>query len=153
MKGKVMKRAVLLIIMLALAGCDGVAPNATTKPQKQEAATAPDAAVEAEAVMKKVLDDWMFGNATYKLDSGGDIRCGDLDYNTGVPLSSYEIIATKQMSPTMAEVAVRLVFPTRGGIHEIKKNVFYPVWKTKEGYWQTGMAVDAAVKRSVSEGH
>lgn len=152
MKGKVMKKAVLLVIMLALTGCEGVAPNDTPEPEK-EAATAPDAAVEAEAVMKKVLDDWMFGNATYKLDSGGDIRCGDLDYNTGVPLSSYEIIATKQMSPTMAEVAVRLVFPTRGGIQEIKKNVFYPVWKTKEGYWQTGMAVDAAVKRSVSEGH
>jgi hypothetical protein len=149
MKGTVMKKAVLLVLSLALAGCDGLAPNATTEPQKQESA-APDFAAEAEAVMKKALDDWVFGDANYKLESNADIRFGDLDYNTGVPLTSYEIVAAKEVRPDMAEVAVRLVFPTRGGVHEIKKSVSYTVWKTEEGYWQTGPAIDASVKRGVS---
>lgn len=149
MKGTVMKKALLLIGILVLAGCDGLAPDAKPEPQKEESA-APNFAAEAEAVLKKALDDWVFGDANYKLQSDADIRFGDLDYNTGVPLTSYEIVATKQLSPKLAEVAVRLVFPTRGGVHEIKKSVSYTVWKTEEGYWQTGMAIDAAVKRGVS---
>ena len=144
-----MKKAVLLIGVLALAGCDGLAPDAKPETQKEES-VAPDLAAEAEAVVKKALDDWVFGDANYKLQSDAEIRFGDVDYNTGVPLTSYEIVAAKEVSPDMAQVAVRLVFPTRGGVHEIKKSVSYTVWKTDEGYWQTGMAIDASVKRGVS---
>jgi uncharacterized protein YceK len=55
-KGVAMRKAVLLIVMLALAGCNGVATNDTPEPEK-EVATTLDPAAEAEAVMKKVLDD------------------------------------------------------------------------------------------------
>ena len=94
-----------------------------------------------------------FGDATFKADSDANIRFGDVDYNTGVPLTSYEIVATREVDPgKIACVAVRLVFPTRGGVHEIKKSVSYTVWRADEGYWQTGMAIDASVKRGVSSG-
>ena len=138
-----------MIGMLALAGCDGAIPNAKPETQKEEP-LAPDLAAEAEAIVKKALGDWVFGDANYKLQSDADVRFGDVDYNTGVPLTSYEIVGAKEASPNMAQVAVRLVFPTRGGVHEIRKSVFYTVWKTDDGYWQTGPAIDASVKRGVS---
>ena len=150
-----MKTLIVLMGLLVQAGCDGMAPNAKTEPQKKaetkkEGSVAPDVAEEAKAVLKKALDDWVFGDATYKVDSDAEIRFADLEYNFGSPLTSYEIVAAKQLTPNMVDVAVRLVFPTRGGIHEIKKSVSYSVWKTEEGYWQTGVAVDASIRRAVS---
>jgi hypothetical protein len=147
-----MKKAVLLVGLLALAGCDGLTTKVKPEPQVKET-VAPDFATQAESVVKKALDDWVFGDANYKLASSADIRFGDLDYNTGVPLTSYEIVATKEMGSDMAVVAVRLVFPTRGGVHEIKKSVSYTVWNAEEGYWQTGPAIDASVKRGISAGN
>ena len=143
-----MRKALLLMVVLVVVGCDGLPWNPITAIQK--GAGAPDFATEAEVAVKKALDDWVFGDANYKLDSNAGIRFGDVDYNMGDPLTSYEIVATKEIGPTWAEVAVRLVFPTRGGVHEIKKSVSYSVWKTEEGYWQIGMAIDVGVKRAVS---
>ena len=144
-----MKKMVLLIGLLVLAGCDGPASKATKEPRKTESsppeaesatpeitatapprkAATPDLATEAEAVMRRALDDWVFGEAHFRTGAKADIDFGDLYYNIGNPLSSYEVVAVKEVDTDEAKVAIRLSLPTRGGIAEIKKNISYTVLK------------------------
>lgn len=127
---------------MTLIGCDvGRSAEAEEDEASATSNSAPAAAPEAEATqkLKTVLDAWVFGDGLQKIrDDHPEIGFTDFDV-ISYRLMKYELGPARSISNSpevkRCEVAVTLVFQSKGGAEVKKSRTYMADWTTRDNKW------------------